>query len=128
MSNNWIGQTCTTKGLFHPTHCEGLMVRHAVKGVLVKAYRFTSIFDKEYYITEPEHFERIHEMLVEMADMLNHDESELHKYLHELVVTHFGVMEFMKTANAKIARAHEVGFEKGRKSMQKDMRELLGIQ
>ena len=127
MSNNWIGQECSTQGIFHHTHYDGLMVRHAFEK-RVKAYRFTSIFDKEYYISEPEHFEKINEMLVEMADTLNHDESELHKYLHELVVTHFGVMEFMRTANAKIARAQEVGFEKGRKSMQKDMRELLGVQ
>lgn len=86
-----------------------------------KLYRFRSRFGKEYNITDEKVIERIESLLE------NGDTPELCEYLYNLVIERLGVIEFIKDIEHKIAQERNIGYRSGKKQMQQDMRELLGV-
>ena len=123
MREKWIGEEDNTSGSYIETACKELSKRYGGTINAKKLYRFKSRFGEEYNITDKDVIHNIEKMLEEYEEstML------LYEYLYDLVVMKFGVMEFVLNIGHKIRQEHDSGYVAGKKQMQKEMRNLLGL-
>lgn len=121
MLERWIGEEDNTSGTYVETTCEELKIRRGGCFGAKKLYRFTSRFGKEYNITDQETLDDIDSLLAK------EEITELYNYLYKLVIDKFGVMEFIVDIGHVIARERDKGYRAGKKHMQKEIRELIGL-
>ena len=55
------------------------------------------------------------------------ESTELYEYLYGLVIERFGVIDFIVRIGHKIAYERDEGYKEGKKRMQKEMRQVLGL-
>jgi len=120
-SEMFIGEVVNTGGSYYPAVYEKLYKRHGGPINPKKLYKFESRFRKQYYITDTEVIEELEEMIK------NEEASKIHDYLYSLIIERFGITMFLADVEHKIAAEREVGFQRGKKHIQKEMRNLLDM-
>lgn len=121
MNEKWIGEEVNTSGTYIPTECSEISLRRGGPINAIKLYKFHSRFGVEYYITDSEVVDTIDNLLPK------EDPMELYEFLYGLVIKEFGIVPFITKIELELAQKREEGFRSGKKQMQQQMRELLGI-
>jgi len=124
MREKWIGEENDTSGTYVKTTCSELSLRRGGKINAKKLYRFKSRFGGEYNITDEEAISNIEELLPKGEE---ENSVKLYEYLYGLVIEQFGMIEFIVNIGHHVAKERDDGYVRGKKQMQKEMRNLLGI-
>ncbi|QJI52323.1 hypothetical protein [Psychrobacillus phage Perkons] len=125
MREKWIGEENNTSGSYHPTICSELQIRTGGYLDVIKLYRFTSRFGKEYNITDEEVIEKIEELLATYEE--KDGSTKLFDYMYKLIIDKFGVVEFIVDIGHYVAKERSNGYVSGKKQIQKELRELIGL-
>lgn len=125
MKEKWIGEEDNTSGSYYQTVCCELSRRSGGYLNAKKLYHFKSRFGQEYNITDEEVIQKIEELLTTYED--EGGSTKLFDYMYNLIIEKFGVVEFIVDIGHKIAKERDSGYVKGKKQMQKELRELIGL-
>lgn len=116
----WIGERIDKSGGYSRARiCEELLKRN--ESFKEKLYVFDSRFGEEYNISDDNVILNIEKLIADDKP------TELIEYLYNLIIEKFGVIDLLVRIGHKIADERNNGFLKGKSHIQKEMRELLGI-
>ncbi|WP_064199072.1 hypothetical protein [Brevibacillus brevis] len=121
MKEKWIGEKDNISGTYVPTECNELQRRTGGCINAKRLYKFNSRFGEEYYITDHKVIDKIEEFLVKEQFV------EIYEYIYSLVIEKFGMIEFLVRIGHKIAEQRDNGYRDGKRSMQQEVRKVLGI-
>lgn len=123
MEEKWLGEKINTSGGYWETKLKGLHKR--LESFKHDLYVYESDLTGQFYISDSGAIAKIESLLSE--DNLKEKTEELKDFIHLVFIAKFGISELIGNYDRAIDNSYKDGYEEGRKSLQDELKKLLGF-